>query len=508
MRSLPRTWGRACGGRWRKGGGRLADLSFGSGSAPRLVENNVFVLRNKPDETTYEIGAAVDLSTRAFDLHLEQSYRHFDDDGRLLLPAAGLAGLRSDTPFLTMRLNRFRESRDQEVKTLLTRLRLRTSVTARWEVTGGYVFAHSTGSSHLDGEEGGIGRAGTSGPNEAFSATLSRAGEVSRNLHIVELGNSYALLSNVVLHLDYRFHLVHQNGEGSLQTRRIGTLTGLTILPTDGSQVIKTRAHTVSTEVEWLALAALTLRLGYRYQLRDVEVDQLADGMPVPDNPLAAAPQPDSTIRSHGLLFSADWRYRQLLHVSLRYVGDYFDNPYTRIDPQTENRLRAQVRLTPLEWLSVSETFTLTDLDNTDTGTSTQSLAWTTGLFLHLFEPLTFDGSITYENLHHQSDTLIPIDAVRTPTTFTNNSDILSYMLGGTLDLPPHWRARTFASWMRVFGEGKMSYFYPGGEVSYHWEKPDLWLTARYERPYVIGREPQYDEFFAHIATFVVTKSF
>jgi hypothetical protein len=480
----------------------------GTGTAPRLIENNVFVLRHKPDETTSEFGAVVDLSTRALDLHLEQSYRRFSDDGRLVLPAGGLAGLRSDTPFLAMRLTGFRESRDQEVDTLLTRLRLRSSVTERWEITGGYVFAHSTGSSHLDAEESGIGRAGTAGPNEAFSATLSGDGEVRRNLHIVELGTSYALLSNVIMHLDYRFHLVDQNGQGVLQTRRIGALTGLTILPIDGRQVIKTWAHTLTTEAEWLPLATLTLRLGYRYQWRDVEVDQLANGMAVLDDPLAAAPQLDRTTQGHGLIFSADWRYRQLLHVSVRFVGDYFDNPYTRIDPAADHRLRAQVRLTPLKWLSVSETFALTDLDNPDTGTSTQSRSWTTGLFLHPIEPLTFEGSVTYEELDHQSDTLIPIDAVRTPTTFINDSELLSYTVTGTLDLPPHWRARAYASWTRVFGEGTLSYFYPGGEVSYHWEKPDVWLTSRYERPYVIEREPPFDEFFAHIATLVVTKSF
>ena len=42
----------------------------------------------------------------------------------------------------------------------------------------------------------------------------------------------------------------------------------------------------------------------------------------------------------------------------------------------------------------------------------------------------------------------------------------------------------------RVYGEGKSSYLFAGGEASYRWKKPDLRFTVRYERPYVIEREP------------------
>ena len=133
----------------------------GTDAVPRFIENNVFVLRSTPDETTNEVGAAADLSTRLLSVHLEQSYRHFDGDGLVSLPSPGLPGLRTDTPFATMRLDTFREARDQTVDTWVTRLRLRATPLPPWEVTQGYVFAHSTGSAQLSSTEGGVGRAGT-----------------------------------------------------------------------------------------------------------------------------------------------------------------------------------------------------------------------------------------------------------------------------------------------------------------------------------------------------------
>jgi hypothetical protein len=167
------------------------------------------------------------------------------------------------------------------------------------------------------------------------------------------------------------------------------------------------------------------------------------------------------------------------------------------------------VRLSPVKWLAVSETFTITDLDNPDTQTSTQSKSLTTGLFLQPIEPLTLDGSLSFTDLNHQSRTLIPINAVRTLTAFTNDSEAVSYTVAGTLvDLIPHTGIKAYATWTRVYGEGKSSYFFAGGEASYLWKEPDLRLTVRYERPYVIEREPPHDMFFAHIVTFIVTKNF
>jgi len=481
----------------------------GTGTVPRLIDNNVFVLRTDPDETTNEVGVAADLSTHFLSVHLEQSYRRFNDDGLVSLPSPGLQGLRTDSPFATMRLDTFQEGRNQQVETWVTRLRLRATLAPQWEGTQGYVFAHSTGTAQLHATEGGVGRAGTSGPNEDFTAVLTGRGDTSSDVHIVEVGTSYAFLPSLIGHLDYRFHLVDQDGEGFLDTRRLGFLTGLTLIRDTGSQVIKTRAHTLTASAEWLPLPNLTLRLGYRYQLRDVTVDQIANGVPAVDNPLAAAPQLDKTTHGQGVVFDAAWRYRDLLQASVKFVGDYFDTPYTRISPTSDNRARVQVRLTPWKWLAVSETFAITDLDNPDTGTSTQSTSWTTGLFLQPIEQLTLDGSLSFTDLDHRSQTLIPINAVRTPTVFINDSEALSYTVTGTLvDLIPNTGIKAYATWTRVYGEGKSSYFFAGGEASYRWKQPALRFTVRYERPYVIEREPPHDMFFAHIVTLIVSKDF
>src|SRR5215470_12506312 len=104
----------------------------GTDTVPRMIENNVFVLRGRPDDTTNEVGAAADLSTRLFSVHLEQSYRHFNDHGLVSLPAPGLHGLRTDAPFTTMQLDTFQEGRDQTIDSWVTRLRLRATPMPQW----------------------------------------------------------------------------------------------------------------------------------------------------------------------------------------------------------------------------------------------------------------------------------------------------------------------------------------------------------------------------------------
>ncbi len=480
----------------------------GDSTVPRTIEDNVFVLDQPIDETANEVGAAVDLFTRYVDVRLEQSYRKFDGDNVVRLPRAGLSGLRPEFPFSTMQLNAFREEQDQEVETYVTRLQLRSALTRRWELTGGYVFAHANGSSTLQTTESGVGRLTPSGPTESFTTLRNGQGDIESNIHIVEVGSSYALLSTLLFHLDYRFHLVDQDGQGLLQQQRTGSISGTFTSTDSGTQDINIDAHTLSAFFEYLPFPTLTLRAGYRYQLRAVEVEQVDNGLPVPDDPFAAAPQLDRTTHGHGAIFSADWRYKELIQASVKYDGSYFDDPYTRIGPTRDNRIRARVRIAPVKWFAISEIFTVDDIANSDTETSTLRKAWTTAVFLQPFERLTLDGSLTYEDLNHRSDTFIPIDGIRTPTQFTNDSEALSYTINSKLDILKNLQARGFVSWTKVTGEGSSTYVFPGGELSYLWEKTGLRLTTRYERPYVMEVGTPEDEFFAHLITLILSKDF
>ncbi len=64
--------------------------------------------------------------------------------------------------------------------------------------------------------------------NEDFTAVLSGRGDTRSNVHVVEVGTSYAFLPALIGHLDYRFHLVDEDGDSFLNTQRVGFLTGLT----------------------------------------------------------------------------------------------------------------------------------------------------------------------------------------------------------------------------------------------------------------------------------------
>ena len=185
---------------------------------PRLIENNVFVLRGAPDETTNEVGAAADLSTRFLSVHLEQSYRHFNDDGLVSLPSPGLPGLRTDTSLCDDASRYVPGGARSDGRNLgdppaapgdpdchSGKWSRGTSLPTR-------PVRHSSATT-----EGGVGRAGTSGPNEDFTAVLAGRGDTHSDVHVVEVGTSYAFLPSLIGHLDYRFHLVDEDGDGLLE---------------------------------------------------------------------------------------------------------------------------------------------------------------------------------------------------------------------------------------------------------------------------------------------------
>jgi len=78
--------------------------------------------------------------------------------------------------------------------------------------------------------------------------------------HVAELGLSHVLRKNLLVHLDYRFHTLDQDGK--VRNDRTSSERSLTSLLTTGT-----------AQLEYLPLENLTLRGGYRVQYRDIDWD-------------------------------------------------------------------------------------------------------------------------------------------------------------------------------------------------------------------------------------------
>jgi hypothetical protein len=161
-------------------------------------------------------------------------------------------------------------------------------------------------------------------------------------------------------------------------------------------------AHTGTFQLEYLPKENLTLRAGYRVQYRDIHgdnfVDNQSDGGKHPN---------DAKILANGWIASADWKPYKFLTLFGEYQGANFDNPYTRISPESENIAKIKVKYdTPIDNLSLKGTVLWKRRVNPDQefrvdvkdfiGTVTYQPVFVPGLSL--------DGSITYEKIQDKKD--------------------------------------------------------------------------------------------------------
>ena len=104
-------------------------------------------------------------------------------------------------------------------------------------------------------------------------------------------------------------------------------------------------AHTGTLPLEYIPRENLTLRGGYRVQYRDINGDNFVvnrfDGGKHPN---------DTEIFALGWVASATWKPFKFLSLFGEYQGSNFDNPYTRISPDSENIAKIKVKYdTPIQ---------------------------------------------------------------------------------------------------------------------------------------------------------------
>src|SRR4030042_3223846 len=91
------------------------------------------------------------------------------------------------------------EKRSEDMKTYVSTIKAHTRFGERWDLDTGYIFAHSEGRADL-----------TTTPEIGVA---SGKGRFDFNTHVFELGLSYLLRNDLILHADYRFHTLAQDGQ-------------------------------------------------------------------------------------------------------------------------------------------------------------------------------------------------------------------------------------------------------------------------------------------------------
>jgi hypothetical protein len=205
-----------------------------------------------------------------------------------------------------------------------------------------------------------------------------------------------------------------------------------------------------------------------------------------------------------------DWKPYKVLSVFGEYQGAQFDNPYTRISPESENIGKVRIKYdTPVKNLSLNGTGVWRRRVNPDQDYSVEvrdlSLA---AAYQPAFLPkLTLDASVTYEMIQNEED--IPNEDFAPPLYQRVSFDSNAMILSGGLTYEGIYRglgARLYGSYAKTTEENRQ--IYADGVVSVFYK--NKWLTPilTWERTYLVDKVNRDDGFSANLLTFSLRKEF
>jgi hypothetical protein len=412
------------------------------------------------DEAFNEYFASADFTLSKVNLHVKQSFWTFDNRNTIDGPTRP-------------------ESRDENVNTYVSTIKGSTQLGQRWDLSAGYTYAHSEGRADLETTPGLV----TPGRNN-----------FTFNTHIAEMGLSHLLTQKLLLHLDYRFHTQEQ--DGSVENE-----------PGISSTSYSLYANTGTAQLEYLPKPNLTLRGGYRIQYRNIDYD---NGAPRTGVSLGGEDPYDTNILAHGWIGSVDWKPYKVLSVFGEYQGAQFDNPYTRISPESENLGKVRIKYdTPIKNLNLSGTGVWRRRVNPDQDYSVEvrdiSLA---AAYQPAFLPkLSLDASFTYEMIQNEED--IPNEDFAPPLYQRISFDSNAMILSGGLTYEGLYKglgARLYGSYAKTTEENRQ--IYADGVVSVFYKNKWLTPTLTWERTYLTDKTNPGDGFSANLLTFSLRKEF
>jgi hypothetical protein len=440
----------------------------GETGVPRLMFP--FPLPQDLREGLNEYYASADFSLGGWDFHLKESFWNFRNKDKIV--AQG-----------------FFEKREENMNTVVSTLKAHTQFGERLDFDGAVIYAHSNGWSNISTlPEIGI---------------RSGKGEVQHDTLIGELGLSYQILKNLIVHADYRFHTYDQ--DGSMNT---DPFTLDPFLSNNGrvnpNTEYQLKAHTGTLQLEYIPRDNLLLRGGYQFQYQDMEGEFFGN-----ERVWAGAKNPENTTQwVHGWVASVDWKPFKCLNVFGEYKGSNTNDPYTWISPESTHIAKIKVKYdTPIKNLNLKGTFSWRRRTNPDQNNRVDAQDYTlTTSYQPIFLPkLSLDASVTYEKILDKKDIYNTIP--NSFEKFTFNSDALIYSGGISYEgIFKGLGARIYGSYAKTMKENPQRY---ADAVISLWYK-NKWVTpiVTYEKTYLNDHVKRHESFNANLVTFSLRKEF
>ncbi len=198
----------------------------------------------------------------------------------------------------------------------------------------------------------------------------------------------------------------------------------------------------------------------------------------------------DTHILAHGWIGSADWKPYKVLSVFGEYQGAQFDNPYTRISPESENLGKVRIRYdTPIKKLSLKRDRPVEKKGQPGPGLQRRSQGRRLGATYQpgFLPKLTVDASVTYEMIQNEED--IPNEDFAPPLYQRVSFDSNAMILSGGLTYEGLYKglgARLYGSYAKTTEENRQ--IYADGVISVYYK--NKWLTPilTWERTYLTDK--------------------
>jgi len=284
-------------------------------------------------------GVGIDYRWNRTDIHVEQSYRTFDNPGSLTgfggQPVELLGAASPERNLVIERWNTF-----SGFNIPMTTLHVDQEVASWLRLRAGYLYQHASGPTSLDGSV----RVPIPGTRTDATTVYAGTGDTSMTSHTSEAGFTWKLFETLDLISDYRYQAFTQTGRQSLS----GSQSNFPAPVELGDHTMRwnTGLHTHDTQFGLTPYPALSLRAGLRFTKQDVVRKE--DGQTAPGTRRSWSYSP---------LVNASWRPNRMFRLTGQFEHRTAVDPYVRISPESTVGSNLRARFSPSDRWGIDNTF-------------------------------------------------------------------------------------------------------------------------------------------------------
>ncbi len=420
---------------------------LGDSTTTRDISRDEFELDQPISEIKNDYTVGFQQAWDTVSVYVDQTYRDFENDVRLFLPGASLGENQEDAAelFFYNQLTPFDFTMPQSTA------RVNIRPTPRLTITGGFIYSDLNADfSHQEASRG------ISFQGQPFDTVFVGAGELQRTTKVSDIDVAYDVTDRLALIGGLRFNRFDQNADaGEINEGELTTLEISTDILEVGAQVFPARG--------------VTLTGGFRYEERTASV--LAAPHDEEEDVEGAGEIAEEgheggehvTTERKSVFVSGTVTPSPRVSLMAEYERGDYNNPFTLIAPTALDRIKARVRIRPMEGLAVTGVFYTRRIENdlaggihpTEPRLRDPARLDTTDLTLHLAYSRTVAtvfGGYTRREIDNEVVNLIDAGGVGFLYEALYQSD-LDRVFGGTrIDLTSSVAAGTDLSYYRNRG--------------------------------------------------------